>query len=210
VRKHALLYFFAAAAVAQNTPINHPGATPPGLISKTEPRYSEEAHQIFYEGSVTLSVVIGVDGKAQDIKVTRPLGLGLDEKAVEAVSGWMFRPAMKDGQPAATFSTVEVNFRFPGHKGWSTARAAFDLPPGASRPVLMKSKLDKTPGPTAATISFDVDEHGDPVNLHVDKATDDHRERAALDVVRSFRFQPAVRDGVPIAAHAVFDLRYTQ
>lgn len=54
---------------------------------------------------------LDANGNTRDIRVTRPLGLGLDEKAIEAVSKWRFRPAMKNGRPVAVQAQVEVNFR---------------------------------------------------------------------------------------------------
>jgi TonB family protein len=55
-------------------------------------------------------VVVGPDGKVHDVKVSRSLGLGLDEKAMEAVKVWKFDPARKNGQPVAVEMTIEVNF----------------------------------------------------------------------------------------------------
>ena len=83
----------------------------PTLISKTEPEYSEEARKAKYSGSVLLSIVVGVDGLPRDIKVVRPLGLGLDEKAIEAVMKWRFRPGMKGGRAVPVQAQVEVSFR---------------------------------------------------------------------------------------------------
>ncbi len=51
------------------------------------------------------------DGKPRDVKVARSLGLGLDEKAIEAVNQWKFEPAKKDGKPVAVAINVEVTFR---------------------------------------------------------------------------------------------------
>jgi outer membrane biosynthesis protein TonB len=48
---------------------------------------------------------------AQQIKVIRPIGLGLDEKAIDAVHKWRFKPGLKDGKPVAVAATIEVNFR---------------------------------------------------------------------------------------------------
>ncbi|HSU29632.1 MAG TPA: energy transducer TonB [Bryobacteraceae bacterium] len=83
----------------------------PQVVSKVEPEYSEEARKAKYSGSVLLSLIIDANGMPRDIKVIRPLGLGLDEKAIEAVSHWRFRPGMKGGRPVATQANIEVNFR---------------------------------------------------------------------------------------------------
>jgi periplasmic protein TonB len=83
----------------------------PQLVSKVEPEYSEEARKAKYSGTVLLQIVVDEHGNPRDIRVIRPLGLGLDEKAVEAVQHWRFRPGMKGGRPVATQAQVEVNFR---------------------------------------------------------------------------------------------------
>jgi TonB family protein len=83
----------------------------PVPIYKIEPEYSEEARKAKYSGTVLLSVIIDANGNTRDIHVVRPLGLGLDEKAIEAVSKWRFRPAMRNGHPVAVQAQVEVNFR---------------------------------------------------------------------------------------------------
>jgi TonB family protein len=83
----------------------------PVPVFKPEPEYSEEARKAKYSGTVLLSLVIDANGNTRDIHVIRPLGLGLDEKAIEAVAKWRFRPAMKGGRPVAVQAQVEVNFR---------------------------------------------------------------------------------------------------
>ncbi len=83
----------------------------PVLISKTEPEYSEEARKAKYSGTVLLSLVVDANGLPRDIKVVRPLGLGLDEKAIEAVQKWRFRAGIKGGRAVATQATIEVSFR---------------------------------------------------------------------------------------------------
>lgn len=87
------------------------GVSSPVPIFKPEPEYSEEARKAKFQGSVMLSIVILADGSTSNIKVIRPLGLGLDEKAIEAVMKWRFRPSMKDGRAVAVNANVEVNFR---------------------------------------------------------------------------------------------------
>lgn len=83
----------------------------PVLISKCAPRYTEEARRAKLEGVVVLYVEVNPDGVAQSIKVTRPLGMGLDGNAVEAVKQWRFKPGEKHGEPVTAPATVEVNFQ---------------------------------------------------------------------------------------------------
>ncbi|HWR14454.1 MAG TPA: energy transducer TonB [Terriglobales bacterium] len=87
------------------------GVSAPRILYAPDPDYSEEARKAKYQGTVVLWVVIGPDGRPRDIRVQRSLGLGLDEKAMEAVRTWKFDPARKDGQPVAVQINVEVNFR---------------------------------------------------------------------------------------------------
>jgi len=83
----------------------------PELVSKIEPEYSEPARKARHQGTVLLAVDIGSDGRPRNIRVVRGIGMGLDEKAMEAVSTWRFRPALLNGRPVSAPITVEVNFR---------------------------------------------------------------------------------------------------
>jgi TonB family protein len=87
------------------------GVTAPQVVFKAEPEYSEEARRAKVAGTVLLSVVIGTDWFVHDINVIKGLGSGLDEKAVEAVRKWQFRPGTKDGQPVKVHAQIEINFR---------------------------------------------------------------------------------------------------
>jgi len=87
------------------------GVSAPRAIFSPDPEYSEEARKAKYQGTVVLWVVVGADGRPHDLRVTRSLGLGLDEKAMEAVRTWKFEPAKKDGQAVAVQVNIEVNFR---------------------------------------------------------------------------------------------------
>jgi TonB family protein len=87
------------------------GVTAPALLYKVEPEYSEEARKAKYQGTVLLYVEVDPSGRATNIKVARSLGLGLDEKAIEAVKKWKFKPGYKDGKPVTVAATIEVNFR---------------------------------------------------------------------------------------------------
>jgi TonB family protein len=88
-----------------------PGMSPPKLLSKVEPEYSEEGRVAKYQGTVALYVDIDVDGVPRNIRIARSLGFALDENAVAAVQQWRFQPAVKDGAPITVQASIEVNFR---------------------------------------------------------------------------------------------------
>ena len=87
------------------------GVTPPVAKFTPEPDFSEEARKAKYQGTVTLSAIIGPDGRPRNLKVVRSLGMGLDEKALEKVRTWLFEPGKRNGQPVSVAMTLEVDFR---------------------------------------------------------------------------------------------------
>jgi TonB family protein len=87
------------------------GVSAPRALNTPDPDYSEEARKAKYQGTVVLWLVVDPGGRPRDVKVARSLGMGLDQKAIEAVRKWTFEPAMKDGKPVAVQINVEVNFR---------------------------------------------------------------------------------------------------
>ncbi len=86
------------------------GVTVPQVIYNPEPSFSDEARKSKQQGAVVLLLVVGKDGHTYNIRVGQSLGMGLDEKAVEAVNRWRFKPATLNGQPVATQIAVEVDF----------------------------------------------------------------------------------------------------
>jgi TonB family protein len=80
------------------------------LVSQ-RPDKSEEARKKKIHGTVVLSLTIGTDGRPHDTKIEKPLGYGLDEKALEAVRQWRFQPALKDGKPVETQTSVSLEFK---------------------------------------------------------------------------------------------------
>ena len=85
--------------------------TAPRAKSTPDPHYTKEARSRNVEGTSALSVVIETNGTASRIAVMRPLGMGLDEQAVEAISHWTFKPGIKNHQPVRVQILVEITFR---------------------------------------------------------------------------------------------------
>jgi len=87
------------------------GVKPPKPLSTPDPEYHEVARQAKFQGTTILRVVINDRGEPTTIRVVRPLGGGLDDKAVEAVKRWRFSPGTYNGNPVAVQIKIEVNFR---------------------------------------------------------------------------------------------------
>jgi TonB family protein len=86
------------------------GVTAPRAIYTPEPEFSEEARKTKYQGTVVLRLIVGTDGRPRDIGVVQSLGMGLDEKAIEALRLWRFEPGRKAGVAVAVLVNIEVNF----------------------------------------------------------------------------------------------------
>ena len=87
------------------------GVSAPQVLFKVDPEYSEQARKAKYQGTVVLNLIVQRDGSVRDIRIIQPLGLGLDEKAIEAVRQWRFKPGVKNGLPVDVSAVIEVTFR---------------------------------------------------------------------------------------------------
>src|ERR1035437_9534324 len=85
--------------------------TDPVLLWKAEPEYSDEARKAKLQGSVIMRVEIDARGQVQNIAVSQGLGLGLDDRAIEAVRQWKFRAGTRNGKPVPTNALIQVTFR---------------------------------------------------------------------------------------------------
>jgi TonB family protein len=86
------------------------GVTPPTIVSRVEPQYSEDARKARYQGTVVLEAIVRKDGTCDIIRVVRSLGFGLDENAMQALRQWRFRPGLRNGVPVDVSLNIEVNF----------------------------------------------------------------------------------------------------
>jgi TonB family protein len=196
----------------------------PQVLQKTDPEYSEEARIAGLEGAVTLTGTITEQGEARDMRVTESLGSGLDEKALAAIQQWRFTPGTREGQPVPVVMTIRVDFRLPDKQSrWHLIRAEFTPPEGASRPQFSKTNYPYGVGislnafeearviraigrEATATVAFDVDEHGLPVNFQVLNASHPIWGPEAMALVREWQFVPAMKYGAPVPALCTLDL----
>jgi TonB family protein len=181
--------------------------TPPVLLSKTEPQYSEEARRAKYQGKAMLYVQIDPSGEATHIRVVKSLGLGLDQRAVEAVGKWKFKPGYKEGKPVTVEATVEVNFKLLGD-AWMIARENFSAAAGVSMPV-----LEAVPSPPKCksadaklALSLTVHSDGSVGDARVVDSTKPSLNHGVIDSVKTWKFVPALLEGVPQSVKGQVDV----
>jgi TonB family protein len=87
------------------------GIDAPTLVREVKPTYTDEARRREVEGNVLLEVVVRRDGTVSNLRVTRSLGSGLDERAIEAVRQWKFNPARRRGTPVDVVVEIAVEFK---------------------------------------------------------------------------------------------------
>jgi protein TonB len=87
------------------------GASPPVVIFQVEPEFTDAARKAKYQGTVEVSIIVDADGTVRDARVVRAAGLGLDERALDAVKQWKFKPGMKDGHAVPVYAQINVTFR---------------------------------------------------------------------------------------------------
>jgi TonB family protein len=107
----------ASVAISPVGQAREPGVTMPRATRTVQAEYTEEARNAKREGTCTLSLIVGVDGKPSNIVVSKKLGMGLDQKAVEAVRQWQFEPARRNGRPIPSGLILSIRFSLFGSGG---------------------------------------------------------------------------------------------
>jgi TonB family protein len=186
------------AAVPDRVYLARNPVTQPSLVSKVEPEYSEVARKLRAEGSVVLQIVVAADGAPGDFKVVRSLGYGLDEKAIEAVGKWRFKPGMKDGNAVAVAATLEVPFGFGGPPNpslWYSGALAFAHEDGLTPPAVKDGTVLKPGGEAAnesVVLEFTVDPSGSAKNIHSTHGSQSSSELLTRTLA-TWKFRPAMR-----------------
>ena len=180
-------------------------------------RYSVEGRLAGLEGTVFLVGTVAADGSATNFHVTQPLGLGLDDAAIQAATRWSFKPTNQ-------LTTVRTFFLLPAKESrWHLLRVAFAAPEGVSRPNFLSApypgddgispparesaSLLKVMGRQAVvTLAFEVDEAGHPMLIRVQEATEPTWGSEAASFVRNWQFSPARKNGTPVRVPCTIDL----
>jgi len=99
---------------AKSSNASNQSETPPHAIYSPEVEYTEEAREAKLEGTCVVRIFVGADGKPGSVVVTRKLGMGMDERAVETIKKWRFEPGKRFGKPVPSYLTLNLEFKVFG------------------------------------------------------------------------------------------------
>ncbi len=196
----------------------------PEVLHQVEAEFSDEARRAHYQGVCLISLVVDAQGNPQNLHVVRALGMGLDEKAMEAIRQYKFKPATKDGTtPVPVMITIEVDFRL---YDWPMRRHAapvpstapgFDtVPSGVLPPILINYVVPKYSRVARknrisgdCVIGLTVDTDGIPQNVHVVASLEPSLDENAVAAVNRWRYSPAIINGNPAPFESTVKVKFT-
>jgi TonB family protein len=184
------------------------------VIKRVEPEYSPEARAAKLDGTLTVYVDVETSGKPSNVQVIQGLGMGLDEKAIEAVKQWEFQPATSAGMPVKTAQGVELSFRLGAENEPRVRHTSYTVNRKERRdtiltkPVLSQYRrldasvcADLNGSPISA--SFEIDEKGFPNGIQIDSPN----AKLFDDAIQEWRFESARSNGKTTTSTATFTLQ---
>jgi TonB family protein len=190
----------AMLSVAGQPPRLAVGEGYPSLVSKVDPEYTEQARRAGLRGTVLLRTLIDENGMPTQVAVIRGLGSGLDEKAIECVKQWRFRPAVKkDGHPAPVEVSLEVNFGLPQDLSQRSAQPIPPVPPQPNPPVPKPVPMPEIAGPEGSMPLTVVADYGQIYIYDSARLDNERRRQFFADRERDVygdALQDALADGV--------------
>ena len=192
-------------------PVSRPTIIAATVIKRVEPEYSSEARAAKLDGTLTVYVDIETSGKPSNVQVIQGLGMGLDEKAIEAVKQWEFQPAMSAGMPVKSAQGVELSFRLGAENELRVRHTSYAVQRKEKRDtILTKPVLSKylRPDPSVCSdwngslisASFQIDEKGVPTSIRIDGPN----TRLFSDDIQEWRFEPARSNDKTTTSTATF------
>ncbi len=209
----------AAIQTAESpNPVPPNGKAPRAVVlNQVAPAYTPEAQAAGLQGSVVLYLEVSAAGELEAAHVIQSLGMGLDQKALEAVAQWRFAPAKKAGVPVRVVQSGEVRFRLSTAKSWEIRRGLYQVGQGEvdhrsrfSEPVLAQyiSPDPKTcvSDGRVAVVNFDITKTGRVRKAKLAVGKGEAAGSSALHAVSGWIFQPGTENGKPATGTGVVEL----
>jgi TonB family protein len=182
------------------------------LVSKVAPVYPAEARAAGIEGTVRLDAVIGKDGAVKDLQVMSGPAM-LQQPSMDAVKQWVYRPYLLNGEPVEVKTQIQVVYSL-ATRHHETSEAQPEEKPGvASSPTVIKSVNPAYPPEARSAhqggvvmVKAKIDTAGHPTVLGVDGP--EVFRNSARAAVEQYSFRPAMKDGQPVEAMLVLEVKY--
>ena len=164
------------------------GAIPAKVIHSVPLQLSDEARTAKFSGSILVHLTVDADGLPQDIHVVRSVGMGMDEKAIEAAQQFRFQPATEDGKPVASGMNLELKI---GGGDKLTVLHSVPLEPTD------EARQNHLSG--VIRLALTIDEHGNPQNVRVVQGLGMGMDERAVAALKQYKFEPLLKDGQPVS-----------
>jgi len=192
-------------------PVPRPSVVAATVIKRVEPEYSSEARAAKLDGTLTVYVDVETSGKPSNVQVIQGLGMGLDEKAIEAVKQWEFQPATLAGTPVKSAQGVELSFQLGAENEPRVRHTSYAVNRKERRDTIFtKPVLSQYRRPDASacaalngspiSVSFQIDEEGFPNGIQANSRD----AKPVLDVIQEWRFKSARSNGKQTTSTATF------
>jgi TonB family protein len=150
-----------------------------------------------------LRVIVDTQGNVESAEVEKPIGYGLDEKALETVKTWKFRPATRNGVPVRVQLTMEIAF------GLSAPPPAFTTTAIVHRDPPYTSKALKKRGEGTVTLLVRIDKDGNVIGVdETSMKLGDGLDKGAIQTVKTWKFQPVKFRGEPVPSVVTVNVRF--
>jgi TonB family protein len=191
------------------------------LLTRANPVYPPEAKAAKLNGTVVLNAIIGKDGKIQNLQVSTSTNPIFNDSALDAVRQWIYKPYLLNGNPTEVETKITVNYSLEGANSAtptpSPSPQAANPSPSTARnnPIVIHTgdvkvpagaRKDKVHG--TVLVSLVVGKDGLPRDVEVKKSLRPDFDQSALEAVRDYRFEPALRDGTPVEAKLFLEIDF--
>jgi protein TonB len=182
------------------------GIVPPIVVSEAPLEIPADPLRLLAQGEVVLEATVTAGGEVAGVRVSVSYEPDIDRLAAAALARWTFRPAEDRG----TAVPVRVRFTYPvapnGATSWATSPGVAFVPgPAVTAPRVIREVVPTYPGPArdagisgTVRLSCIVLPDGTPMAVTVRAGVEATLDRAAVDAVRRWRFEPGRRNGVAV------------
>ena len=214
------LFVFHPPEGSRSVTVVPPPPTPAGtspqvrtslLIHKVEPTITPEARAAGLQGTVSLYVEVGADGRPSQIEVMEGLGMGLDEQAVKAVQQWEYQPRPAVRGDILDALEVTVSYRLDASTPWFVESESFSVKPPAGQRIdeIVRPVATRYVAPDAAVcgatgravVRLTITKAGKPLDVGPAEGGGSVLVDAAVKAVRTWQFKPGTVNGAPMEAH---------